>query len=270
MKKILLCAAFCGLSPFILAQNGVPSLAGAYGAGAGNAAVTYTNIYSAVGNQAGLAAVEQFGAAVFAERRFGLAELQSVDAIAAMPTKSGVFALSVHSFGESQKYVEQKIGLAYARKLAPSLSIGGQIDYLSTRIPEYGSRGVVTFELGLLARLLPKFNVGAHIYSPIRQKLTETETLPTVLAVGASYQPNTKVLLTAAVEQDFRYAPTVKAGLDYRLADALSVRLGIGTGVVRVSGGIGLHLKNISIDIAAQYHQILGVSPSVGVSYGVK
>ena len=187
-----------------------------------------------------------------------------------MPTRSGTFALSVSSFGESQKYVEQKIGIAYARKLAPNLSIGGQIDYLSTRIPEYGSRGVVTFELGVLARIMPKFNVGAHVYSPIRQKLTETETLPTVLSIGGSYQPNAKVLLTAAFEQDLRYTPTFKAGLDYRLADALSVRLGIGTGIVRVSGGIGIHLKAISIDIAAQYHQILGVSPSVGVAYGIK
>jgi hypothetical protein len=120
----------------------------------------------------------------------------------------------------------------------------------------------------MLARVMPKFRIGAHIYSPMRVRLTETDLIPTVLSVGGSYQPNDKVFVTAEYEQDFKHDPNFKAGIDYRVAPALSLRAGVGTGIVRISGGIGLHLKPVTIDIAAQYHQLLGFTPVIGVSMG--
>lgn len=248
------------------AQTGTPSVAGAYGAGMGDASVVYTNIYSVVGNQAGMVNLDKAGAAVYGEQRFALPDLNSFGAIIALPTKkNGVFGVSLHNFGNTQKYAETKIGVAYALKLSDAISLGAQIDYLGTRIIDYGTNNSVTFEIGFLARLMPKFKIGAHIYSPMRVRLTETELIPTVLSVGGSYQPNEKVLISAEYEQDFRNNPTIKGGIDYRIADALSLRIGVGTGIVRVSGGIGLHLKQFTIDMAASYHQYLGFTPSVGV-----
>ncbi len=249
------------------AQNGTPSVAGAYGAGMGDASATYTNIYSVIGNQAGMAKIEKTSVAVFADQRFLLPELTSYGAIAAIPMKkAGVFGVSINSFGDVKRYNETKIGLGYALKLADAISIGAQVDYLGTRIVDYGSNNSVTFELGVLARVMPKFMLGAHIYSPMRVRLTETELIPTVFSTGASYQPNEKVLVTAEYELDFKHTPNFKAGIDYKVAPAISLRAGVGTNAVRLSGGIGIHLKPITIDIAAQYHQLLGFTPSFGIS----
>jgi hypothetical protein len=259
------------------AQIGTPGIAGAAGAGAGDASVAYTNINSIIGNQAGLAFMDKWGATAFYESRFGLPELSSIGAAAAIPlAKTGVFGLVVNSFGSANAYAEQKIGLSYARKLSAGLSIGGQIDYVALTIPQYGNKGAVTFELGLLAQVMPKLKVGAHVYSPIRQRINETEYIPAVFSAGATYEPNKKSIISAEYEQDMRNLPVIKAGIDYRIANALSLRLGVGSygvnntvgvGAVRVSGGIGIHIQKIIIDIAAQYHNQLGYSPSLGLRW---
>jgi hypothetical protein len=280
MKKILTTAAlfsllFCTSTAF--AQLGMPSIAGAAGAGAGDASVAYTNINSAIGNQAGLAFLEKWSATAFYESRFGLADAAFMGGAAAIPLrKAGIFGLTVNSFGKSDRYAEQKLGLAYARKLAPNFSIGGQLDYVALVIPQYGNKSYVTFELGLLAQVMPKLKVGVHAYSPIRQRINETEYIPTVLSAGAAYEPNKKCLITAEYEQDMRNYPVFKAGVDYRIAPVLAIRLGIGTSRVaelglaspaRVSGGFSLYLSKVIIDMAAQYHSQLGYTPSVGLRW---
>jgi hypothetical protein len=268
--SLLLCnAAF--------AQLGMPSVAGAAGAGAGDASVAYTNINAAIGNQAGLAFMDKWAATAFYESRFGLPEAAAIGAAAAVPLrKAGIFALTVNSFGKADRYAEQKIGLGYARKLAPNISIGGQLDYIALVIPQYGNKGYVTFELGLLAQVMPKLKVGVHAYSPIRQRINEKDYIPAVLSAGAAYEPNKKCVITAEYEQDLRNFPIFKAGVDYRIANALSLRLGVGTSTigsavlvspVRVSGGLGVHLSKFIIDIAAQYHSQLGYSPTVGLRW---
>ena len=45
--------------------------------------------------------------------------------------------MSLNYFG-SGNYNEQKIGLAYAKKLAKRLALGAQVDYLRTSIAGYG------------------------------------------------------------------------------------------------------------------------------------
>ena len=273
---------FLYLLPFIFsvnissAQLGMPTVAGAAGAGAGDASVAYTNINSIIGNQAGLAFMDGWGATAFYQSRYSLPELASVGGAFAIPLKkAGVFGLSVHSFGKSDRYADQKIGLAYARKLAPGFSIGGQIDYIGLTIPQYGNRGLVTFELGIIGQVMPKLKVGVHAYSPIRQKINETEYVPAVLSAGAAYEPNKKCLITAEYEQDMRNLPVFKAGIDYRIAPVLSLRLGVGSAAnlngagstVLVSGGFGVHLTKIAIDITAQYHNQLGYTPCIGVRW---
>ncbi len=268
MKKIHLLFLALLVATSLHAQHGLPKTAGAYGAGMGNASVTYNNIYSAFGNQAGLADLKKFAAVAFVEQRYLLPELRTIGIAAALPTKTGTFGLAINHTGDAV-YNEQKIGLSYARKLSNIISVGAQFDYLGTRIAEYGSHANYTFELGMQATLMPKFRIGAHVFSPIRQKINETDYILTLLSVGVAYEPSNKFMLTAAAEQNFRYPTTIKAGMQYRMNDAFSLRAGFGTGDVRTSFGVGLNIKPVQIDIAAQYHRLLGFSPTVSFVYAM-
>lgn len=257
------------MSP-LFAQNGTPQRAGARGAGMGDASVTFQDINSAFSNQAGLAFLEGLSFTVFAERRFVLAEINSFSAAAAYPTNSGTFGLALNYFGYTN-YNEQKIGLSYARKLFEGVGIGAQVDYLGTRIPEYGTASSVTFELGVQANLLDKLMVGGHVFSPVRVQLTDSDrdVIPTQLNIGFSYLPSDKVLIALEVEKDIDYKASFKGGIEYKVVDQLSIRAGIGTEPIQNSFGIGVHLPNLDIDFSAMYHYELGFTPGISVSYGI-
>lgn len=252
------------------AQNGIPPNAGARGLAMGQTGLGFRDINSIFSNPSGLGYLSNFSATAFAEQRFLISEIKSVSAAAAYPTNSGTFGLSLNYFG-FEAFNEQRIGLAYGRKLFDNLAIGGQIVVLNTRIPEYGSRSVITFELGFTSQIVPELLVNGHLYSPVRVELTADENLPSIYAFGISYLPSNKVIFNLEVEKDIDYPVRVKAGLEYKVIEAFAIRLGILTEPTAVSFGIGYQISNgLTIDFASSYHQVLGFTPGFSITYNGK
>ncbi|MCO6494029.1 MAG: hypothetical protein J5I98_36765 [Phaeodactylibacter sp.] len=269
MKHLLLTFLFLsGLQQALRAQNGLPPAGGARAVAMGYAGVTFTDVNSVFTNQAGLAHVENLAVTAYGEQRFLVSEIRSVGLGAALPTSSGVFGLSLHYFG-FERYNEQRIGLAYGRKLLEKLSIGAQFLMLNTRIPEYGNKAVFTFEAGALVELLPQLNLGVHLFSPARVQLTEEDDIPTVLRLGVSYLPSDKLSLLAELEKDIDYEARARFGADYRIAEPLFLRLGVATQPTALSFGLGLALPGgLRLDVASSYHQVLGFTPAAGIVWG--
>ena len=249
------------------AQNGAPPAAGARAVAMGQTGATFTDINSIFANQAGLAHLESMAITAYGEQRFLVSEIRSIGLGAALPTASGTFGLTLHYFGFDQ-YNEQRIGLAYGRKLLEKLSIGAQFLMLNTRIPEYGNKAVFTFEVGALAELLPQLNLGFHLFSPARIQVTNEDNLPTVLKLGLSYLPSDKLTLLAELEKDIDYAARAKFGVEYQIAEPLFLRLGAATQPTSMSFGLGYALPNgLRLDIASSYHQVLGFTPAAGIIF---
>ncbi len=270
MKSFLLFLCLCGSSLGLLAQNGIPQNAGARGAALSNAALTFTDINSIFTNQAGLGYLEHTSFTAYGERRFLLADgLNSFLVRAAAPIKNvGTVGLSLHYFGYGQ-YNEQKIGLSYARKLFKRFSIGAQFNYLATRIGEYGTAHNVTFEIGILSKVTKHFHLAAHAYSPIRVTMPNGDVIPSVFKIGAAYIPSKQLRLTGEVEKDLERPLNGRFGIEYHPMPVLYLRAGVATTPVMASFGIGLHLNALKIDIASSYHQVLGFTPSVSLSYEI-
>lgn len=251
----------------LLAQNGVFIANNARSIGLGGAGVAATGLASLGNNPAGLASLESWGGGVQAEQRFQLTELQLLSAAGAVPTPSGTFGLQINYYG-FDIYNEQKVAVGYARKLFDQLYLGAQVGVFNTRIPDYGSRALVTFDLGLLAPLSRELTFGVHLLNPMRQEIVNEEYLATVLRFGLDYQPSEKIHLLAEVEKDIQQAARVHAGLEYQIIDPLFLRLGVATEPVAMSFGFGYALTGgLMIDVAASYHQVLGFSPAIGVIY---
>ncbi len=263
---LTLCLSLCFFIQ-INAQNGVPPQAGARGMAMGNASSTFQDINSLFSNQAGLAFLEKMAFTAGAERRFLLADINSYIAGAAIPTKGGTFGLSVNYYG-FEGYNESKIGLAYGRKLFDNLAIGAQLDYLSTRIPEFGNKSLFTFEVGMQAVLIEQVTIAAHIFSPIQQEIVEGESLPSIFKLGLGYRPSEKLFVSAEMEKDLGFDADIKLGIEYFLIDILSLRTGVSTNPLRNTFGLGLKLKSgLMVDIAAGYHHVLGITPAASVTY---
>ncbi|HKR06689.1 MAG TPA: hypothetical protein VJY62_18790 [Bacteroidia bacterium] len=247
--------------------------AGGRSAGVAGAAVTYSDIWSAFHNQAGLANLKKFSAGAFNETPFLLSELSTRGVAVALPVSDlGVFAVSMNYYGFNL-YNEKKIGLAYAKSFGEKISAAIQIDYLGTSISEgYGSNSAFTVEAGFRAQVLPKLFLGAHVFNPTRAKLADydKEKIPTVLKGGLSYLFSDKVTVSIESEKNMDADNIFKAGVEYHIVKVLFVRGGISTNPTKTAFGFGIDLDSFKFDIAASYHQQLGYTPNVSLTYSPK
>lgn len=267
MKHLLLLSIFLLGTMSLWAQVSYPLPAGARGQAMGGAGAVFQDIHAAWSNPAGLAYLEGTSVALFGEQRFALSDLRQISAAGAMPVGNSTIGLAVGYFG-FEAYNESRIGLLYGRKLAKNLSLGAQLYTLGTRIPDYGSKQLISFEVGLQAAISPEVRVGGRVANPVRVEVLEGEPLPTVVNFGVSYQPGEQVLLVAEVEKDILFPVRVRCGLDYQLIDALRLRAGVATNPSLLSFGLGYRLlEQWQLDFSAAYHQHLGFTPGIGLVF---
>ncbi len=249
------------------AQNGTPPVAGARGASMGGVGAAFEDVHSVFSNQAGMAEVDALGFSLLAEQRFLLNAIRTVSAGGVLPVKNSRLGLALNYYG-TDAYNEQRISLAYARKLMENFSIGAALDFLNTNIPEYGSKGVMTFELGLMARFSPQLNMGVHVFNPLNVELIEGEKLPSILKMGLKYSPSEKVDIFGEVSKDIDFDIRTHWGVEYEVIEDLNLRLGVATQPVEITFGAGYQLGNgLKIDVGSRYHEVLGISPSVGIVF---
>lgn len=235
----------------------------------GESGVAMQDINSIFYNQAGLMGLEDIGLIVSAENRFSLQALGTYSAGLAYPLKGkgGTLGLSMNYFG-FEAFKRQKIGLIYARNLLPNLSVGAEVNFHNFQIADYGNQGIASFELGLQYKPSKTIVIGVQLSNPVEQELADGDNLQTRFRLGGAYLPSEKLNIHASLEKELDTAIQFRVGFDYQLISILHVRVGISTEPALVSGGLGIHLKNgLQLDASFNYHQQLGLSPSIGVVY---
>ncbi len=244
--------------------------AGARPAGMANAALSFTDVWSMYHNQAGLAYIDGVAAGAFYENRFLLKEFNYSGLAAAMPLGNGAIGVSYSGFGFSV-YRESKTGIAYAMKLAKTLSASVQLNYQTTRInaDNYGSTSNITAELGVRMDVSQKVVVAAHVYNPLKAKLNDfnDERLPTILRLGMAYQISDDLLVALETEKDIDQKALFRGGIEYKPADILYLRVGASNQPNLLSFGIGLAFDSFRFDLAASYHSLLGYAPQASLTY---
>lgn len=233
----------------------------------GGQSVHLTGTEALFGNPAGLAQLKSWTATAAFERRFLLADLNLMGAATALPTRSGTFSLAAQNFG-FEEFRQQTLALGYGRKLSQRLLLGGQLDFYQTQIEEYGNSGLVSFNIGLQAIISEELTLGTQVINPAPVEVAAGENLPTVFRAGAAYRPSQNVMAAFELEKDVDFPLRVKAGFAYQAAEVLSLRVGFSSDPGQFHFGIGLNIsENLIVDTAIRYHQTLGLTPSVGVTF---
>ncbi|MGQ0828222.1 MAG: hypothetical protein ACT4ON_07495 [Bacteroidota bacterium] len=238
----------------------------------GNASVSLSDVWSTHHNQAGLAFIHDISTGVYYENRFLIKELSIKGGVLAIPVKGGTFGLCISNFGYSL-YSENKYSLSFAKSFGDQFAAGIAMNCLSTRIAEgYGNKNVFAVEIGIQAKPLKEITIGAHVFNPTRAKLADyaNERIPTVFRLGADYNFSEKVTLAIETEKDISQKAIFKAGIEYKAVKELYLRAGISTDPTLSSFGLGLNLKNLKIDLSTNYHQTLGISPQLSLTYVFK
>lgn len=244
-------------------------------AGLGYCGLTMLDLWSTQHNQANLAHLNQFSFGAYYENRFLLKETGFKNITGVIPMgKAGTFGIVASQFGYNL-YNEGKYGLGYGRMLGEKFSAGLQLNYNSVRIGDiYGNKNAFTAEFGIKAQLIEKMQFAAHVYNITRTQLNsfDTEYIPTTIRLGFDYTFSDAVVAMVESESTINQKTNIKVGLEYNLKQKFYIRSGINTQPFLASFGFGYKQKNVALDIAAAYHQVLGFSPAISfhIQFGQK
>jgi len=248
------------------AQSGYDLMGSARAAALGHATTALPSAVGLHANPGAGAAQDRWAAAVYAREGFGLSALRYGTAVVSVPMEWGAVSGGAGTFG-FEDYREIHLDAAVARGFSfgtsRSVHAGLRLRYYHTRITDYGSAGALGLHLGLLVRLLPTLQFGAHATNLNAPSLTDGEVLPRTLAVGLKYQAHSTLQVLADVFKDLAFPPSIRGGLEYHPVPALALRSGVTTAPTQFTVGAGVDIGPVEAGVAAEQHQELGWTPSV-------
>lgn len=266
MSKIFVLLFFC--TCFAQAQSVFTGL-GARAEAMGNAAAGLADEWSMFHNPAGLAWL-QHPAGIFAYSSAPLLEgANRLGAAVLMPALLGSAGVSVFRFGDAL-YSESLVSAAYANRLGLA-GLGARLNYLQYRAEGFGTRGVVTLDLGGVAELTPQLRIGACIQNINRPALNrEGDRAPVKMQTGIAFSPTDKLTIVTELSKDLEYATTWKAGLEYALHQRVYVRTGFNIKPNASFFGAGFIIRKVQFDYSLQYNTHLRVIHQGSIVYNLK
>ncbi len=267
-KQLLLSLILSLLFGYSLAQN-TGGNSGGRSAAMGGAGVASSDFWTVNNNQAGLGFVDKSGVGFYYENQFLMNDFNLSQFSAIYKTKRGGFGLNVGYYG-SGLYNEKKIGFGYGMRLGKRFALGVQLDYLNTFIADvYGSKNMFTFEVGLMTKITDELTLGAHVFNPIRTKLSDydDERMPTLLKLGLDWDLSNDFTAAIEAESDIEHPLVLRAGLEYNIMDLMYARIGVSNNPNIFSFGVGIYYGGFRLDFSSSMHQVLGYSPQISAIY---
>jgi hypothetical protein len=258
------------LSFFSVCQDCLPL--GSRSNSLGNASVTFSDVWSYHHNPGATATIRnrQFG--ICYQNRFLLKELQSQGVTFIQPLPKGVFSVGAQLFGFNQ-YRSYRVGAGYSLKLSELLFAGVQLNYQGIKLNEYyGSKNTLTAELGILTKISEHWKIGFSAFNLGRAKLTVdgSNRLTTTLRLGTSYSFSKQVLIACEIAKNDRYPLRFKSGIEYNPLKSLYFRGGVASNPIELSFGFGYKSGCMQLDLGSSYHQLLGWSPNIALTFQSK
>ncbi len=225
----------------------------------GGTGLTATGVEAVWTNPAGLAATRSMSATATTEQRFGLSELSIHSAGVAFP---GGVGLQLASFTYAG-LAEQRLGLAYGRRLSDRVGLGVELTGLFLQTPNQAAEFLVVPGIGLNGRLSDRVSVGLRVAgTPARARAGRQ------IALGGSYRPSDQLLLTGEVQHASAWPVRFCAGLEYVVRERFVLRGGGASGPAQLSFGSAFRVaERLEVGLTAAFHRVLGVTPLVGFTF---
>jgi hypothetical protein len=227
--------------------------------------------WSLFNNAAGLSFVKKATISTSYDARPQLVGANRMAFIASVPSAVGTGALGFYKFGDDL-YNEQKVSLGFSNRLGLA-SLGASLNYLQFQAMGFGTKSLITFNLGGIASLAPNFFIGAHIQNVNQPVLSESsqERISTLLALGLGFAPTEKVWLSTEIQKELENQSTYKLGLEYKPVKKFAARTGFNLRPNKLFAGIGFITHRLTIDYAYEYAPNgLGSSHQASLGYQLK
>ncbi len=249
------------------AQNGDFRL-GARSAGIGGTSSTLVDGWSIFNNIGAIGALDRSSGMLSYQNRYDISAFQVVGGAYVHHTNPINAGVSFFRFGDDL-FNQQKMTLAIGNNF-DMVSLGLGVSFVQYNIESLGNQQAVVLEFGGLATLTEELTLGAHAYNITQARLSEEETLPTVLKAGLAYTPTTALLITVEVQKDLDFDAILRAGLEYEIVKNVWVRTGFGTQPFKSAFGAGWQWKAVQIDYAFNNQSDLGAIHEISLTYLLK
>jgi hypothetical protein len=270
-RSFVFAALLALLIPLVLRAGGDDTPTGARRTALGGAFTGVKgDLWALWTNPAGIAGMQGPAAGVYFERRYLIPDLNNGAAGFVMPFKGNHFAgIDFNAYGISQYYNESRVGLTYATDIIERLRFGVKFNYTQTSILNYGSASSFFIDAGIQADVTKKIIIGARVYNANRARLDKDlgEDIPTLLSMGVAWKPSDKLMLVSDVEKHFDFPITWRGGIEYKFHPHFCARAGMSTQPATVNGGVGLMLEKLQVDITSSWHDQLGFTPGMSLSW---
>lgn len=220
------------------------------------------------GNHSGMVGLNNFGAIISAEQRFGLKELNAFSLSLAKRIESyGVIGFTIGSFG-IDALKQQTVALSYAKKLTAVWSLSAAFDLYRVDASEFGSSNYFSFQLGSQFRVTEQWTIGILIKNPFSTSVTETTDYSSIYSMGIRYQMDDKVNVYSQITKLRNSALDWRSGIDYAFHPRVNLRLGLSTSPTTLHFGFGVKLsESVNLDGGFYRHEALGISPAMSISF---
>ncbi|CAN5404868.1 hypothetical protein BH11BAC2_BH11BAC2_19850 [soil metagenome] len=235
----------------------------------GGCSVLAEDYWSVLQNPAGLAFTKEPVFAFAQQRNFLIKELD----VQEVQFSSPVFKTSGAGFAYSRSgyslYQEQDLSMVWSQRFGEKISGGIQCRYHALKLGEgYGSKSVLLFRAGIIAKLTPAFTVATQMENPLMEGIVsyQQERLPVLFSLGASFKFSEQLKILAEGRQEIGAEIIFCGGLEYRPVSGLVIRGGISSVPLQGSFGFGWRWKKIAFTVSAARHPYLGFSPHLGIA----
>ncbi|MFH5831615.1 hypothetical protein [Halalkalibaculum sp. DA384] len=247
---------------FAKAQN----VLGARSIGMGQAVTALANSGWGLFSNPAVLSARQSTVSFFGIRYYGLSEITDMAAVGTFPAKWGVIGVGAHRYG-FELFSESRIRIAYKHSFQ-GFHYGAVLNY--NHIAQgggYGSAGAVGLDLGIAAPLFDGAWIGARATNINHPRYGNTEEpLPRELAIGLSYRLSGIALFTSDVVKDVRFPLAYRGGVEVKIFERFAGRVGVTTLPATFAAGFGYSFGIWEINVVAQHHAELGISPGLDLS----
>lgn len=229
-----------------------------------------TTVWSLYSNPSGLTSILQPAGGVGYHNAFGIQALSARTAFVTIPTKYLSTGISYVQYGD-KLYNFQSFSFSAARTISPRLKMGIRFQYLIRHI--YGTDNQNTFvvDAGLSYNASDQVRIALFSRNPAGATLPDdynVQKLPSSLAAACIVRLSPVFFLTADLmhredlsRQQYAFA------LSARVLRCASIRGAISARPVRLAVGSTLGWQGLEINFSANYHDLLGLSSTAGISY---
>jgi hypothetical protein len=204
--------------------------------------------------------------------RYALRELGTINGSLYLPNDMLSMGVDVSSFGYDA-YRESMFRLLTAKRLNERWTLGISIQYafLQTELFEE-QPAQLSADMGLtyspvdnllINLLIINFPSASFGYEYIEKM----EFMHYLIQAGFQWEVINSMFISAALSTGEAYTVGGSLGVEYVAFDDFSIRAGVKGAPMLPSFGFGYRFSDFSVDVAAVYHPVLGISTGVGISF---